>query len=145
MSKARPQYSGTTLKGEFCHRRPPRSKFIGHCVKTIAKPLSSLDKDEMDVFINEVYRRTNGHNIFIGEWHSHPQIKPTPSPQDYQSMSERATEFPNELVFLIIGFVQFTPENLKNQSIGIFYSTEEETFILDDTPADENGRLLFNF
>lgn len=52
---------------------------------------------------------------YVGDWHSHPELRPTPSPRDERTMRSRVTESRHELagfVFAIIGQAPL-PEGLK--------------------------------
>ena len=56
-------------------------------------------------FINRHWKDSDGIENYIGEWHTHPEYKPTPSPTDRELIkrvvSEKSSLFPK--IFLIIG------------------------------------------
>jgi len=88
-----------------------------------------LDKDFMHTFLDREYSTSMGLNIFVGEWHTHPQVLPLPSPQDMQSIFERSCEWSHgDIVFLIIGFIRFSPEKLESQITGLYFDKEKGQF-----------------
>ena len=79
-----------------------------------------IDEAYMYDFLDIEYVNSNGKNIYVGEWHTHPQVEPFPSEQDFQSFYERSIEWKHgELVFIIIGFIGLTDDNIEGQIIGI--------------------------
>lgn len=85
-----------------------------------------MDKGFMDVFLDKEYLSSAGKYIYIGEWHTHPQIYPKPSDQDIKSIVERSFEWQHgEIVFLIIGFLRFTATKLEEQIIGLNFDKEK--------------------
>ena len=65
-----------------------------------------MDKIYMDSFLDEQYSKSIGKNIYVGEWHSHPEVFPFPSEQDIISIIERTYEWEyGEIIFLIFGFI----------------------------------------
>lgn len=88
-----------------------------------------MDKTFMYAFLDQVYADSLGQSIYIGEWHTHPQVYPEPSPQDFVSIAERSLEWQHgEIVFLIIGFIQFTDEVFPEQLLAIQYNSEGNNF-----------------
>lgn len=86
-----------------------------------------VDKEFMDVFLDKEYLSSAGKNIYVGEWHTHPQIYPKPSEQDIKSIVERSFEWQHgEIVFLIIGFLRFTATKLEEQTIGLYFDKEKD-------------------
>jgi integrative and conjugative element protein (TIGR02256 family) len=60
---------------------------------------------------------------FVGDWHTHPEDRPTPSGDDTESMKEmvaRSTHSLNAFVLVIVGRLDF-PEGL---SVRAFYNAE---------------------
>jgi len=45
--------------------------------------------------INKAWKKSNGTKIYLGEWHTHCGVDPTPSTQDKQMMAETFTETKN--------------------------------------------------
>ncbi len=89
-----------------------------------------MDEDFMVEFLDTQYSQTSGKNIYVGEWHSHPQVHPLPSEQDIQSMYERIIEWQHgEIVFIIIGFIALTRENLHQQIIALTIDIESNYLI----------------
>jgi len=43
-------------------------------------------------FLDDLYEKSNGKIIYVGEWHSHPSTNNNPSGMDIQSLSEIATQ-----------------------------------------------------
>lgn len=55
-------------------------------------------------FINKVFYHSNGSEIYLGEWHTHPEETPTPSETDIISFKRTITEnkLNSEFHFMII-------------------------------------------
>jgi integrative and conjugative element protein (TIGR02256 family) len=88
-----------------------------------------MDKEYMDKFLDSQYAESKGKNIYLGEWHTHPQKHPEPSGQDLKSIAERTMEWANgSIVFLIIGFVGLQDKNLPNQIIAIFFDERKQSY-----------------
>ncbi|HWJ29860.1 MAG TPA: Mov34/MPN/PAD-1 family protein [Flavisolibacter sp.] len=88
-----------------------------------------IDKDYMDAYLDAQYDQSGGMHIYIGEWHTHPQVNPEPSEQDLISICERSIEWQHgEIVFLIIGFLNFSADSLAKQIFGIHYDKEKQSF-----------------
>lgn len=54
-------------------------------------------------FADAAWRRSGGHVTYLGEWHSHPQDRPLPSPIDRHSWTQTRRLQDRPLVFLIVG------------------------------------------
>ena len=50
--------------------------------------------------INKAWRQSNGIQIYLGEWHSHHELNPTPSGTDIASMKKAVRETLMEIPFL---------------------------------------------
>ncbi|WP_207511076.1 Mov34/MPN/PAD-1 family protein [Longitalea luteola] len=88
-----------------------------------------MDKDFMHTYIDNEYNKSIGLNIFVGEWHTHPQKYPLPSEQDLMSIGEQTMEWQyGELVFLIVGFLDFSSNNLEEQMIAISFDKKKRLF-----------------
>ena len=56
--------------------------------------------------VNRAWSYSSGTRIYLGEWHSHPESRPTPSPQDvgnWRAVVQGAKYEQNELLFVIVG------------------------------------------
>lgn len=85
-----------------------------------------MDKNYMDEFLDKEYAESKSMNIYVGEWHTHPQVFPEASPQDWQSIGERTLEWGHgDIVFIIIGFLGFDADKLEDQIIALTYDKEE--------------------
>lgn len=88
------------------------------------------DKLFMDKFLEDEYLKSEGSNIYLGEWHSHPQVYPKPSYQDYQSFYERTVEWNyGQVVFFIVGFIGLNYNNFIKQTVAICFLKKENKFI----------------
>lgn len=88
-----------------------------------------IDEAYMYDFLDIEYVTSSGKNIYVGEWHTHPQVKPFPSEQDFQSFYERTIEWKHgELAFIIIGFEGLTSVNIEEQIIAIAFDLFESKF-----------------
>jgi integrative and conjugative element protein (TIGR02256 family) len=54
--------------------------------------------------INRAWAASNGHNIYLGEWHSHPVDHPIPSEQDRTMIHDafRNTQMEIDFLYLVI-------------------------------------------
>lgn len=88
-----------------------------------------LDKEHMDKFLDDQYSESEGRKIYVGEWHTHPQKFPQPSPLDLRSIAERTIEWEHgAIIFIIIGFIEFEPSNLSSQIIAIYFDASKKAF-----------------
>lgn len=88
-----------------------------------------IDKEHMYQFLDDQYRESEGKKIYVGEWHTHPQKIPHPSPLDLRSIAERTHEWEHGwIVFIIIGFIEFKASNLSNQIIAIYFDVDRKSF-----------------
>lgn len=53
--------------------------------------------------INFLYRKNNKKLVYVGEWHTHPELYPTPSSVDKQNWNKIARSRTNPTVFIIVG------------------------------------------
>lgn len=56
--------------------------------------------------VNEAWVRSGGTSVYLGEWHTHPEDEPVPSPTDianWQNIVRTATFEQSFLLFLIAG------------------------------------------
>jgi integrative and conjugative element protein (TIGR02256 family) len=80
------------------------------------------DPDYVDMVIDEEYANSEGKIVYLGEWHTHPQLIPKPSPKDLQSLDEIAESKGDFCIMLIIGSLEFSLENFHSKSITILSS-----------------------
>jgi integrative and conjugative element protein (TIGR02256 family) len=59
--------------------------------------------DGHQAFVDAAWRRSKGHEAYLGEWHSHPENLPTPSGVDRASWATTLARHGRPLVFLIVG------------------------------------------
>lgn len=61
-------------------------------------------KTKVQDHINRAWIASNGHNIYLGEWHSHPIDHPIPSGQDRKMIHDafRYTKMEIDFLFLVI-------------------------------------------
>ena len=54
--------------------------------------------------INRLWSNSSGSTIYLGEWHTHPETNPRPSPQDRAMISHclKSTKMEIDFLFLII-------------------------------------------
>ena len=77
------------------------------------------DANYIDMFIDMEIANSNGKFRYIGEWHTHPQIKPCPSPTDFKSLKEIADSSNDFVLMLIVGAVNFKQDKFFDQHIAI--------------------------
>lgn len=61
-------------------------------------------KKNAQQILNKLFKESNGKKIYLGEWHTHPEDYPTPSPLDSKSIVERMQRdvLNSEIIFMII-------------------------------------------
>jgi integrative and conjugative element protein (TIGR02256 family) len=75
------------------------------------------DANYVDMYIDIEVANSNGKDVYLGEWHTHPQINPEPSPVDGNSLMEIAASSEEFAVLLIIGAIKFSKELFARQHI----------------------------
>lgn len=96
------------------------------------------DPDYIDMFIDIEYANSEGQLIYIGEWHTHPQIIPKPSIVDLQSLDEIAVTTKNFAFLLIIGAIHFTSDSFTEQSVALLeYNNGEDIYELEVNVSPE--------
>ncbi len=63
-------------------------------------------KEPAQRHVKLAWATSKGTRIYLGEWHSHPEDRPTPSPQDlrnWRAIVDRATYTQDALLFVIVG------------------------------------------
>lgn len=83
------------------------------------------DPNYIDMFIDMEVANSNGRYRYLGEWHTHPEIKPSPSYIDLQSLSEIAITSDDFCILLIIGNYNFKCDLFSEQSISILKEKKE--------------------
>jgi integrative and conjugative element protein (TIGR02256 family) len=75
------------------------------------------DANYIDMYIDMEFANSNGENIYLGEWHTHPQTFPEPSPTDTNSLAEIAQTSEEYALLLILGAVDFSRDFFSKQHI----------------------------
>lgn len=86
------------------------------------------DPNYIDMFIDMESANSSGKNHYLGEWHTHPQLKPEPSEVDLNSLSEIASTSQEFAILLIVGAIKFSKENLLNQQVLILKYKDDRSF-----------------
>jgi len=98
------------------------------------------DPNYIDMYIDMVYANSGGKLRYLGEWHTHPQITPEPSPKDIQSLDEIAQSAADFVLLVIIGAVDYSPTTFALQSISMITSAaSDKIYVLEpDVRGGEN-------
>lgn len=97
--------------------------------KAIREPYYfKADADYVEMLIDMEYANSGGVIVYIGEWHTHPQIYPTPSELDLISLQEIVADSGKIHLLLIVGAVGFHISNLQEQTIHIIKHPNESGF-----------------
>lgn len=83
------------------------------------------DPNYVDMFIDMEVANSNGRYRYLGEWHTHPEIIPSPSTIDLQSLNEIAMSSDDFCMLLIIGNYNFKSDLFASQSISIIKEKKE--------------------
>lgn len=87
------------------------------------------DPDFVDMFIDMEHANSGGKYSYLGEWHSHPQIKPVPSVIDLNSIEEIASTARNNFtILLIIGAIDYNYSAFQEQSILVIKYSDDDKF-----------------
>jgi len=86
------------------------------------------DPNYIDMIIDMEYANSEGKVVYLGEWHTHPQIHPEPSPKDLLSLTEIAESAKLFSILFIIGAVDYQAKKFIDQSIAILKYNDEKTF-----------------
>ena len=97
------------------------------------------DPNYIDLFIDMNYANSHGKCVYLGEWHTHPQVIPEPSSVDLISLEEISDTAEEFAILVILGAVGFTKKNFLTQSTAIIKFKDEEKFYHLDTRID--GKL----
>ena len=90
------------------------------------------DPNYINMFIDMEAANSNDKYRYLGEWHTHPEINPSPSIIDLQSLDEIALSSVDFCILLIIGNSNFKGDLFFNQSILILkYRKEKDFYILE--------------
>lgn len=82
----------------------------------------------IDMFIDVENANSNGKLIYLGEWHTHPQIFPIPSKVDLISLSEIAQSKGDYCILLIVGSYKFQIQKFQKQSINVIKHKNSDDF-----------------
>lgn len=83
------------------------------------------DNNYSEMLIDMEYANSGGKIQYIGEWHTHPQIKPIPSYVDFQSLKEIRASHSTEIVMVIFGSLMYNKNDL-NSCCTAFTTIDEE-------------------
>lgn len=68
--------------------------------------------------IDDAWQNSNGTRNYLGEWHTHPELDPSPSPTDFenwQRLSRRARYEQDSLFFVIAGMTEIRAWEIERQ------------------------------
>ena len=88
------------------YRARGRRWVITHVSPPSARSLAGLfwvrrDRKDAQRFINRVFAETDGVVNYLGEWHTHPESRPTPSACDRKMLSDLLANSRLEIDFLL--------------------------------------------
>lgn len=86
------------------------------------------DPNYINMLIDMEYANSDGKSVYLGEWHTHPQIRPEPSTKDLRSLDEIADSSDEFAILLILGAVNFDIKKLPNQYFSIIKYKDQEDF-----------------
>ncbi|MEQ8534751.1 MAG: Mov34/MPN/PAD-1 family protein [Imperialibacter sp.] len=86
------------------------------------------DKHYIDMRIDIEYANSGGEIVYLGEWHTHPEVVPNPSEVDLNSLKEIADSSGSLSLLLVLGAVGFSKSKFIENSISILKSPEENLF-----------------
>ena len=86
------------------------------------------DHNYVDMLIDMEYANSEGKVVYLGEWHTHPQIHPEPSPKDLHSLTEIAASAEQFSILLIIGATNYQTKKFIDHSIAILKYNDEKMF-----------------
>jgi integrative and conjugative element protein (TIGR02256 family) len=90
------------------------------------------DAQYVDMVIDMEYGNSNGKVVYLGEWHTHPQVLPVPSGIDLRSLAEIAYSADLHAILLIIGAIGFSSEKFARQSISLLKYNDDDNFYMLD-------------
>jgi len=126
----REKETGGVLLGRLVNETMIVTTISGPGPNAIHEPLYfKADKNYIDMVIDLEFANSEGGIVYLGEWHTHPQVKPYPSEQDLSSLSEIAFSAQSPKILLILGAINFSIEKARQQSIVILKHPEKEEFI----------------
>jgi integrative and conjugative element protein (TIGR02256 family) len=86
------------------------------------------DANYVDMFIDMAIANSGEKLRYLGEWHTHPQIKPYPSPKDITSLTEIADSADDYVVMLIVGAIRYNSGKFSDQHITLLKYRNETNF-----------------
>lgn len=86
------------------------------------------DADYIDMIIDIEYANSGGKVVYLGEWHTHPQVHPEPSLVDLNSLREIVESSGKPNLLLILGAVGFSKTNFTSQSVSIIKLPNKKKF-----------------
>ncbi len=105
-------------------------KVSGPGPNAIHEPLFfRADKNYIDMIIDLEYANSDGEVVYLGEWHTHPQVIPFPSELDLSSLNEITYSAGSPKILLILGAIGFNLENIRSQSLVLLKYPRKESFI----------------
>lgn len=89
------------------------------------------DKNYIDMLIDMEYANSGGKSVYLGEWHTHPQTKPEPSPKDLTSLEEIADSAEEFAILLILGAIDFSLSRIHSQYFSVIkYNDDKDYYTL---------------
>ncbi len=100
--------TGGVLLGRVVKNTFIVTKVSGPGLNAIHEPLYfRADNNFIDMFIDLEFANSEGKIIYLGEWHTHPQVNPYPSQLDLFSLDEITYSANSPKILLIIGAIGF--------------------------------------
>lgn len=87
------------------------------------------DSDFIDMFVDMEYANSNGQNIYLGEWHTHPEKYPSPSSIDLQSIDEISDNCDEMVIMIIFGAVAFNIKEVTTKSYAVIKFRNDKRFL----------------
>lgn len=79
-----------------------------------------------DLQIDMHCANTGGEEYYVGEWHTHPQVNPYPSPVDINSFLNIAQSYSKPALLFIVGFLKYSHKKFLDQCIALITSQTDE-------------------
>lgn len=88
------------------------------------------DSNFVDMFIDIEVANSRDKYRYLGEWHTHPEIAPSPSEIDLQSLNEIVMSSGDFCILLIIGTIDFKIDSFLQNSISLISKKGNNVFEL---------------